>query len=50
MGRDPKTLTAAELADAERRMGITVSNVRTMQQLAAVLAKRYEDVLKVVQE
>jgi hypothetical protein len=45
MGRNPKTLTAAELADAERRMGIAMSNVRAMQQLAAVLAKRYADVL-----
>jgi hypothetical protein len=50
MGRDPKTLSAAELADAERKIGIAMTNVRAMQQLAAALQKRYDDLLKSVQE
>lgn len=45
MGRKPKTFTPAELADAERRLGIAISNVRAMQQLATVLEKRYAEVL-----
>src|ERR1051326_5864436 len=50
IGRDPKTLSAAELADAERKIGIAMTNVRAMQQLAAALQKRYDDLLKSVQE
>jgi hypothetical protein len=45
MGRNPKTLSPAELADAERRLGIAMSNVRAMQQLAAVLETRYVELL-----
>ena len=50
MGRDPKTLSAAELADAERKIGIAMAQVRAMQQLAAALQKRYNDLLKTVHE
>jgi hypothetical protein len=50
MSRNPKTLSSGELADAERRIGIAMSNVRAMQQLATVLERRYADLLKSVQE
>jgi len=50
MSRDPKTLSAAELADAERKIGLAIAQVRAMQQLAAALQKRYDALLKSVQE
>jgi hypothetical protein len=45
MGRDPKTLSLTELADAERKIGIAAAHVRAMQQLAIALGKRYDDLL-----
>ena len=50
MNRDPKTLSAAELADAERKIGLAMAEVRAMQQLATALQKRYDGLLKTVSE
>lgn len=44
--RKPESLTAAELSDAERRMGTALANTRAMQQLAEPLNQRYQELLK----
>lgn len=46
LGRDPKTLTTAELSDAERRIGLAVANIIAMQQIGQSLLGRYTTVLK----
>lgn len=46
LGREPGTLTKAELSDAERRIGIAIANVRAMQQVAEPLNQRYQATLK----
>ena len=46
LGRRPETLTAAELSDAERRIGIAIAEVRAMQQIAKPLNQLYQEVLK----
>lgn len=46
LDRDPKTLTTAELSDAERRIGLAVANIVAMQQIGQPLMDRYTAVLK----
>jgi hypothetical protein len=46
LSRAPASLSAAELADAERRLGIAAADVRALQQIAAPLNQRYQEVLK----
>ena len=46
MGRDRKTISSAELADAERKIGIAVANIGAMQQIASALGARYAELLK----
>jgi len=46
LGRRPETLTAAELSDAERRIGIAIAEVRAMRAIAEPLSQRYQEVLK----
>ena len=43
--RKPETLSAAELADAERRIGIAAAGIAAMQQIAKPLDQRYEQTL-----
>jgi hypothetical protein len=45
-GRDRKTISSGELADAERRIGIAMANISAMQQLASALGQRYSELLK----
>jgi hypothetical protein len=46
LGRDPASLTTAELSDAERRLGIALADVAAMQQIAEPLGRLYEDLLQ----
>lgn len=50
LDRKVNTFSAAELSDAERRLGIAMANVRAMQQIAESLDQRYVDLLKSAQE
>jgi hypothetical protein len=45
LGRNPATLTTAELSDAERRLGVAVADVVAMEQIAEPLTRRYADLL-----
>ena len=47
LGRQQGSLTKAELADAERRIGIAIANSRAMQEVAEPLNQRYQAVLKI---
>lgn len=46
MGRDRKTISSGDLAEAERKIGIAVANIRAMQQIATALGGRYAELLK----
>ena len=46
LDRKTQSLTTAELADAERRIGLVIANVTAMQQIAQPLNQRYAEVLK----
>ncbi len=46
MGRDRKSISSGELADAERKIGIAVANIAAMQQIASALGLRYAELLK----
>ena len=45
LGRNPATLTTAELSDAERRLGIAMADVAAMEQIAEPLNRQYEELL-----
>jgi hypothetical protein len=45
LGRNPATLTTAELSDAERRLGVAAADVVAMEQIAEPLTRRYADLL-----
>lgn len=46
LGRDRKSISPGDLADAERKIGIAVANIGAMQQIAAALGERYAELLK----
>ncbi len=45
LARNPASLSSAELADAERRLGIELADVNAMEQVAGPLNQRYQELL-----